>query len=32
MNPVVAGLSLTEENYPYSSANPFGIVKLTDIG
>ncbi len=32
MNPVAAGLSLTEENYPYSSANPFGIVKLTDIG
>jgi len=32
MNPVEAGLSLTEENYPYSSANPFGIVKLTDIG
>ena len=27
-----AGLSLSEENYPYSSTNPEGIVKFTDIG
>jgi REP element-mobilizing transposase RayT len=32
MNPLVAGLSLTEDNYPWSSANPLGIVKLTDLG
>ena len=31
-NPIKAEISLKEENYPYSSANPKGIVKLTDIG